>query len=345
MSTNEIRKDYLLNRWVIIAAGRRRRPTDFVGAGKRGEKGPCPFCPGNERMTPPATLVYLPSRRGIKKRKEREGTIHKNWVVRCFPNLYPALSPSAQALPGSEFTSRRAVGYHEILVESPRHDEHPSVARISQLVHAVHACLDRLQELSGRPHVKFVSIFRNHGMEAGASLSHAHMQLIATPMVPKLIQEELRASRGFWRRARGCAFCNILEKELRGPRLIGWNRSFVVFAPWASLNPFEFWIFPREHQPSPLAMGKTQVVDFARILRASLGGLRALLKDPPYNLGFHLAPVQGSFDYYHWHVEVYPRISIWAGFEKSTGMFINVVSPENAAEDLGKAVQRELEFI
>lgn len=345
MPANEIRKDYLLDRWVIIAAQRKKRPTDFVKKREEERGGTCPFCPENEHMTPPATLVYLPTPKGIKKEKDEGGKVHKGWLVRCFPNLYPALSPPAERMEGtkskSEFTREEAVGHHEVLVESPEHDEHPGVARIPQLIHVINASLDRVKDFSREPHVKFSLIFRNHGREAGASLSHAHMQLAAIPMIPRTIQEELDASEKFQRETGKCAFCDILEKESNGPRFIWQNENFLAFAPWASINPFEFWIFPKKHQLTPLDMTKEQTSDLAKILRVSLGGLKNLLNDPPYNFGFHIAPTQGAFEHYHWHIEVYPKIAVWAGFEKSTGMFINIVSPEDAAENMREIIQKE----
>ena len=345
MPANEIRKDYLLDRWVIIAPHRKKRPTDLVKKREEERRGICPFCPGNEQMTPLATLVYLPTTTGIKKEKDEGGRVHKGWLVRCFSNLYPALSPPTGQIQGAEskaeFIREEAMGHHEILVESPEHDEHPGIARIPQLIHVINASLDRVRDFSREPHVKFTLIFRNHGREAGASLSHAHMQLAAIPMIPRTIQEELDASEKFWREANKCIFCDILKKESNGPRFIWQNGNFLTFAPWASVNPFEFWIFPKKHQPTPLDMTKEQTSDLAEILRVSLGGLNNLLNDPPYNFGFHIAPTQGTFEHYHWHIEVYPKIAVWAGFEKSTGMFINIVSPEDAAENMRGIIQKE----
>ncbi len=348
MSINEMRKDYLLNRWVVIAAQRKRRPTDFVGRMKERKGGVCPLCPDHEHMTPPAVLVYLPSDGGIKKERDPNGFRHKNWLIRCVPNLYPAFVPpdNDKGVSVKESTIfPRAIGHHEVLVESPRHDEHPGVARVSQLVHVINAYLDRLNDLSIRTYVKYVSIFRNHGREAGASLSHAHTQLITTPLIPTTVNEELEASRKFWVKNEECAFCDILRKERDSPRFIWENNSFIVFAPWASVHPFEFWIFPKKHQSTLLNISQTETIALARALRVCFGGLRLLLKDPPYNFGFHIAPSKEAHSYYHWHLEVYPKLAVWAGFEKSTGMFINVVPPEDAAMNLVEATRKEEESV
>lgn len=346
MPTNELRKDYLLNRWVVIATERKRRPTDFVKKIKEETAGTCPFCPDHEMETPPAVLVYLPLNSEIKKDKDKNGYRHKNWLIRCVPNLYPAFSPpkdEEEAEAGARHTPLLAVGHHEILAESPRHEEHPNVARVSQLVHVINAYRDRLTELSAKNYVKYVSIFRNHQREAGASLSHAHSQIIATPSVPQIPAEELAASKKFWNKNKECIFCDILKKEKAGPRFIWENKSFEVFAPWASVHPFEFWIFPKKHQSTLLETSKNEVQALAECLRVSLGGLSSLLSDPPYNFGFHIAPKEevDARNYYHWHLEVYPRLAIWAGFEKSNGMFINTMSPEDAAKSLKEAFKAE----
>ncbi|RLI45441.1 galactose-1-phosphate uridylyltransferase [Candidatus Bathyarchaeota archaeon] len=346
MPTNELRKDYLLNRWAVIAVERKRRPTDFVKEPEEKKAVTCPFCPGNERMTPPAILVYVPSNGDIKKEKDQNGFRHKNWLIRCFSNLYPAFSPIQNGeIKKADSVFMNATGHHEVLVESPRHDEHPGVARISQLVYLINAYLDRLSEISAETYTKYVSIFRNHKRDAGASLSHAHSQLISTPLVPRIVSEELKASKSFWTENKRCIFCEILGKEKNSPRFIWENNGFVAFAPWASIHPFEFWIFPKRHQSTLLDMSRVEIKDLAMALRVCLGGLKSLLRDPPYNFGFHIAASEEDSDYYHWHLEVYPKLSIWAGFEKSTGMFINVVPPEDAAENLREAVKKEEKIV
>jgi len=343
MSFNEVRKDYLLDRWVVIATQRGRRPIEFAKQEREKAKiGVCPLCPGNEHITPPAVLVYLKSGKGVRKVKDNDGLRHKNWLIRCIPNLYPAFTPPEekvsrrQIMRSSDLVA--AVGHHEVLVETPVHEEHPSDANISQLVHVINAYADRIRKLSAKPYVQHVSIFRNHGLEAGASLSHAHSQIIATPFIPKIVKEELRASRKFWKQNKKCAFCDIVQKELDGPRFILENKGFVVFAPWASVDPLEFWIVPKKHQATLLEMTQNEVKTFAETLKKCLKGLKRLLNDPPYNFGFHLTINKDARKYYHWHLEVYPKLAVWAGFEKTTGMYINTVTPEAAAETLRKTI-------
>src|SRR3990170_884723 len=242
MPYNELRKDYLLDRWVVIATERGRRPTDFAKQKKeQAQASVCPMCPGNEHMTPPAVLVYLKQNGEIKKAKDENGFRPKNWLIRCVPNLFPAFAPpkdpadQANIMKSESFGC--AIGHHEVLVESPNHDDDPADAELPQLLHVINAYKDRLKELSAKPYVKYVSIFRNHKPEAGASLSHAHSQIIATPTVPRTVKEELAASKQQYKETGKCPFCTIIKQEQKSPRLIHQNKSFTVFAPYASIYP------------------------------------------------------------------------------------------------------------
>ncbi len=332
--SNEIRKDYLLDRWTIIASERAKRPTDFAGRPSRtAEDKACPFCPGNEQMTPPAYLLCVPSEDGVRMEKDSDTTRTTNWLVRCIPNLYAALTPRKAVDFADDGLLRRrdGVGAHGVIIESPNHDEHPGTARLEQLELVVQAYMDALQSFSDW---EYVQIFRNHGKEAGASLSHAHSQVIATPMIPKRVSDELQACRRWLKTEGSCPYCKIVEIERGGPRFIFENEGFVAFAPWASVHPFEFWIVPTRHQYTLLQLDATEKRAFSQILRACFGSLANALSDPPYSYGFHVAPNHGNYKYFHWHLEVYPKLSIQAGFEDSTDMFINVMPPETAAKSL-----------
>ena len=345
MPYNELRKDYLLNRWVVIATERARRPTDFnKQKTENANSAVCPMCVGNENMTPPALMLYLKEDGGLRKAQDPPVEERpRNWLVRCIPNLYPAFSPprqpqdTAQIIKSECFGS--AIGHHEVIIESPNHDEGPADAELPQLELVIRAYIDRVREISAKPYVKYVSIFRNYGQAAGASLSHAHSQIIATPLVPAMIQEELDASREFHGENGKCVFCEILKQEMKGPRLIHDGADFAVFAPYASINPMEFWIMPKKHASNILSLGDEEVSAFAKTLKASLKALKDLVNDPPYNYGFHLAINRGAEQYYHWHLELHPKLSIWAGFEISTGTYINTVTPETAAESLRKTIK------
>lgn len=344
MAYNELRKDYLLDRWVVIATERGRRPTDFANRERqKARQAVCPMCPGNEDMTPPARLVYVKSGNSFSKTADENCARIKDWLIRSIPNLFPAFSPPQEKINLRQImksnTLAMAIGHHEVIVESPNHDEHPADARIPQLTLVVKAYVDRLRELSNKPYVKYVSIFRNHGIEAGASLSHAHSQIIATPFVPIQVAEEQAASQRLWEKTSKCPYCDILSSEADGPRLILENKKYVAFAPYASVNPMEFWIIPKKHAPTLLDLTQNDMQMLAETIHSCLNALKRLTNDPPYNYGFHISLDKKAKDYFHWHLEVYPNLSIWAGFEKSTRMYINTVTPEIAAENMKNAIQ------
>lgn len=330
---NEFRKDYVLDRWVVIASERAKRPSDFQKR-SRGEidTEKCPFCPGNEHMTPPSFLTFLPSHLGGVTR-DVDGERTKDWLVRCIPNLYPAVTPRGRFSVKRESNlhmKSRGVGSHEVIIESPQHNDHPGKASLKQTMLMLKAYLRRLKELSKWD---YVSIFRNHGREAGASLSHPHSQIIATPMFPKRISDELLGCLNFLHEHNRCVFCEIADKERLGPRAIFENRSFIAFAPWASIYPFEFWVLPKKHQYTLLQLKKDELRDFAEALKVCFKTLSDVLHDPPYSYGFHTV-LNKKNSFFHWHLEVYPKLSIQAGFEKSTEIYINVTPPEVAAKSL-----------
>jgi UDPglucose--hexose-1-phosphate uridylyltransferase len=344
MLYNELRKDYLLDRWVVIATERSRRPTDFAKTRTSATSNcVCPMCVGNENMTPPATLLYLKNgEKIVSSRDPSTGERPKNWLIRCFPNLYPAFKPPKRSSDREKvFFSENfgsAIGHHEVIVETPNHDEFLSDAPLSQFELMINAYSNRLRELGAKSYVKHISIFRNYGVEAGASLSHAHSQIMATPMIPTTIQEELAASKTFHVVNGKCIFCDIMAQEKKGPRVVLENKHFFVFAPYASINPMEFWVFPKRHSAN-LSLKPAERTAFAMTLKTCLKALKDLLNDPPYNYGFHLALDSLNSEFYHWHLEVYPKLATWAGFEKSTGVFINTVTPETAAESLRKHIK------
>ena len=344
MPYNELRKDYLLDRWVVIATERSRRPTDFAKPKTSAASNcVCPLCVGNENMTPPATMLFLKKGvRIVRSQDPQVGERSKNWLIRCVPNLYPAFKPPEESMDREKiFFSDNfgsAIGHHEVIVETPNHEESPADASLRQLELLIDAYQVRLEELSVKSYVKHVSIFRNHGVEAGASLCHAHSQIIAIPMIPTTVQEELAASKAFYLANGKCVFCDILEQEKRGPRVVLENKYFFVFAPYASVNPIELWILPKRHSAN-LSLKSAEKKAFALTLKMCLKALKDLLNDPPYNFGFHLALDSLYSESYHWHLELYPKLATWAGFEKSTGVFINTVTPETAAESLRKHIK------
>lgn len=321
----ELRRDSLTGGWTIVAPARSRRP-----GGKRGSdagKGPCPFCPGNEHLTPPE--VWAESER--PRRKNGPG-----WSIRVVPNLYPALdlspSPEGEKRGGRSLPAR---GFHEVIVHSPRHDL--SLARMDpeSAYRLMRAYRSRYRALCAHPEVRQVLIILNHGREAGASLEHPHTQVFALPLVPRWVREEL----GRWRRARVCPLCAAVEEARREGRVVLENRTFAALAPYASRQPYETWFVPLRHGHDFSRAGDAQLRGMADALRRVLRGMAELHGDPPYNLWLHSAPCEGgAHAYFHWHLELVPRLTVTAGFEMASGLFINPVPPEEAAGKLREAL-------
>ncbi len=340
MSEPEIRRDAIADRWVIVAPHRAKRPK---GGGPQKQ---CPFCPGNEHMTPPAWLVYSRAGRDLVKLADKEGERVSNWIIRCFPNMFPALRsdlPFEERLGESPFfatTSYSGFGFHCVIVESPIHDAHPHDSSVKSLELVVEAYFDVMTKLSYEKGVKYVCLFRNYKPEAGTSIPHPHSQVVALPIVPSAVRREMDAARRYNRERGGCVYCDLIEVEVGSPRLVYADEHYVAVAPWASLSPYEVWIIPRRHEPSFINTHPKERRALARALKAILFALKKVANDPPYNFGFHVAPVRWKGESYHWHLEIHPRVAVWGGFELTSGMYINAIPPERAADELRAVMER-----
>lgn len=313
----ELRQDPFTGRWVIVAEGRAARPNEFAPHGGTAVE-VCPFCPGHEDLTPPATAVYP------------GGSTSEPWKVRVVPNKYPAVELSASGDRGEA-----AVGVHEVIIESPAHvtslsDISDEEARLTFV-----AFRDRLQALRQDPRLAYGLVFKNVRAEGGASLEHTHSQLIATSTVPADIQFEL-AKAGEHRMLHGrCALCDLIAGELQGARHVAETDRFVVFCAFGSRFPYEMWVLPRQHRESFEATPDAEIAELAELMRDLIRRLEARLDSPAYNFWIHNAPFRmSSHDDYHWRIELTPRMTRLAGFELGTGCFINPVSPERAAAQL-----------
>jgi UDPglucose--hexose-1-phosphate uridylyltransferase len=334
----ELRRDPITGEWVIIASERAKRPQDFHSqpdGEKEGESDPtakCPFCPGNERMTPPEVLAFRPPG------SQRDGP---GWWVRVMPNKYPALAVEGDLNKAGfgMYDWMNGVGAHEVIVETPDHSKGIAQLDLSQVEDVLWACRARYLDLKKDPRLKYILIFRNYGKVAGASLSHPHSQLIATPMVPGEVQAELLGAKRYEEYRDRCVYCDILRQEsTEGTRVVTENEEFIAFEPYASKYPFETWVLPKRHRASFAAISAEEQTAFAETLRDALRRIHVCLSDPPYNYTLHTAPCDsdGRHDF-HWHLEIFPRLTIAAGFEMGTGIYINVTPPEMAAECLRKA--------
>nr|MDO8079767.1 DUF4921 family protein [Candidatus Freyarchaeota archaeon] len=326
----EIRRDYLVNRWVIIAPERRRRPSDFkFDRGQRDDAEECPFCPGNEHMTTPAILLYIPKNGEIITDRDGDDIRRKGWILRVIKNMYPALSPSDKSEEFSEGLKfwRNGAGEHEVIIESPEHNGHIQVLDEKQLHLIFRAYRDRFNALKGLHFVKYISLFRNYGKAAGASLTHPHSQVIAVPMIPERMAEEVKVCEDSWN-GDTCIYDQVIESEVSSERFISENKNAVAFCPFASCTSFEVWVLPKRHLHNITQLTEMELKDFANLTRKILSAYHRILDDPPYNYAFQQTI---SNKEYHFHLRIYPRLITHAGFEISTGIIINAISPEDAA--------------
>jgi UDPglucose--hexose-1-phosphate uridylyltransferase len=328
----ELRKDPVHGRWVIIATERSRRPSDFAQEERRSVGGFCPLCEGNEDRTPPEVLAFrengaLPNSPG--------------WSLRVVPNKFPALRIEGDLDREGEgiYDKMNGIGAHEVVVETPHHSETLSTLPLKNVENVLWAYRERMVDLRRDHRLRYVMVFKNYGSAAGASLEHTHSQIIALPIVPTRVREEIEGAKNYFLYKDRCVFCDIIRQELRQrSRVITENSGFVSIAPFASRFPFETWILPKAHQTSYELMENSIYGQAAEILSDTLRRLRQVLDDPPYNYIIHTSssPEQDR-DYYHWHIEIMPKLTKVAGFEWGTGFYINPTPPEEAAEYLREA--------
>jgi UDPglucose--hexose-1-phosphate uridylyltransferase len=323
---NQLRLDPLSGRWVVVATNRAERPEAFLLPAARAEDDqgrPCPFCPGHEEATAPALETYGPT---------------GSWLVRVVPNLYPAFEgdePFVVANRGPVFTQATAGGIHEVLILSPEHDASWAMLSEEQVGLVMAALRDRIEEHSQQPNLRYSQAIVNSGREAGASLEHPHGQLLGMSFVPRELAEEQAR---FSRFAGNCLLCTTVSAEEGvGHRVIYADDRVVVVCPFWSAVPYEMLVVPRTHQARLYASPTEDLVSVGRALRSCLGQLRDRVGDVGYNIVFHSAPYRVN-EPFHWHVHVMPKATTRAGFEMGTGVAINVVPPEYAAEELRVSV-------
>lgn len=331
----EFRKDPVIGRWVIVAEERVDRPSQFVSPKDQTVgRDRCPFCPGREGETPPELLAF----------RDDWKPNGPGWWVRVVENKYPALSPKVELDRQGKgmYDYISGFGHHEVVIETPDHDADISTLPHRQVEELIWAYRDRYIELTRDNRVRFVLIFKNYGRTAGASIEHPHSQVIAMPAVPKRLAEELEGAEQYYNIKDRCVFCDMVREEAQNgaARLVNENNAFICFVPFAARFPYEICILPKTHQSHFADITKEQVMGLGRLLKESLNQLASALDHPPYNLMFHTAPPTiGRVEYYHWHIEILPRLTTPAGFEWGSGFYINPVSPEESARQL-----REIRF-
>ncbi len=316
----QLRRDPIAGRWVVIAPERADRPSAFLRRTAEPDEGVCPFCVGNEKMTPPEVLA------------RREGGA---WTLRVVPNRYPALRTEIQMSRSGHglFDSMAGVGAHEVVIETSDHLATLASLPAAQIESVLRAWQERTADLARDVRLQSMIVFKNHGTPAGATLHHAHSQLIALPFVPETLASELAAARRHFADKERCVFCDVLAQELsEKERVVLENESMVVLSPWAARSPFELSILPRRHGSSFESANGQELPALADALRTILRKIDVALENPAYNLYLHTMPLrEPPNDFYHWHLELKPVLSQQAGFEWATGCYVNPTAPEEAA--------------
>ncbi|HEX3113701.1 MAG TPA: galactose-1-phosphate uridylyltransferase [Candidatus Eisenbacteria bacterium] len=327
----ELRKDPVVGRWIILSSERRLRPSDFQDAdppASNGGRETCPFCPGHEAHTPPEILAF----------RDHGAPNEPGWTTRVFPNKFPALRVEETLERRGEglYDRMSGVGAHEVIVESPEHEKDLSELPAEQIERVLEAYKERILDLKKDARLQYVLVFKNAGRKAGASLEHGHSQLIATPIVPRVVMEELEGSRAHWEAKERCVFCDMIDHERKdGRRVVLETEGFLAIEPYAPRFPFETWILPRRHRAGYEDASTQDLKGFASILKETLGRIRRALDHPHYNFVLHTAPwTTGERDSYHWHLEIMPKRTPAAGFEWGSGFHINPTAPEEAADYL-----------
>jgi len=325
----ELRKDPILGRWIIISKERGKRPTDFIVETNSTKGGFCPLCPGNENTTPPEVLAYG---------RESGPPNSPGWKLRVVPNKYPALIIEGELGKEGEgiYDKMNGIGAHEVIVESPNHEDSLANLPPEKLKQIFWAFRDRIIDLGRDPRFRYVMVFKNYGRAAGASLEHSHSQLVALPILPRMIVSELDGSLSYYRYKERCIFCDIIRQEIKeDTRIVCQNDKFITIAPYAPRSPFEMWILPKEHSSSYTSLDEQGFASLSDIFSESMRRLDKCIPGVPYNFVLHTAPLRSPhLEHFHWHFEIMPKLTNIAGFEWGSGFYINPTPPEDAAKFL-----------
>lgn len=339
----ELRKDPILGRWVIIATERSKRPGSYLIEKEPYESDPkdCPFCYGHEKMTPPEIEA-------LRSRRSKANT--PGWKVRVVPNKYPALGIDAPLKKKGLglFDMMTNFGANEVVIETPDHKREIFDQSTEEIVDWISVIQNRVEDLHKDLRFRYLLVFKNKGREAGASISHPHHQIIATPVTPKRVREELQGAEAYFKLKERCIFCDLIDQELASKqRIVYENEAFVSFCPYASRFPFEIWILPRHHCIDFYdKIVKNDIELLASVLKNTISKLNKVLNGPEYNYLIHVSPNRFErrgywktiHDDFHWHIELFPRLTRTAGFEWGTGFYINPTAPEDAAKALRETV-------
>lgn len=332
---SEIRQDIVTGDWVVIASRRSQRPEAFA--------------PRETADTLEDSIHDCVFENPEKTGQESDLLVYRDnlgdWTLRVFPNKYPAVLPDVAAMGREEgpYFAMPGVGSHEVVVYRD-HFQDPGSFAVLRAAEMMDAFQERYLDLMCRKNIRYISIIHNHGRLAGASITHPHSQIFAIPVISPYIRQELEGAQQYARATQSCAYCTALEYDMTDRRRVVFeNAEFIAICPFASRSAFEVWVLPKVHQPYFERIKDAQKVSLAEVFSTALRAISTTLHKPDYNFYLHTAPCDGKdYAHFHWHWEILPKTSTWAGFELSTGVEISTMLPERAAELLRHSTQREL---
>ncbi|MFC1992131.1 galactose-1-phosphate uridylyltransferase [Chloroflexota bacterium] len=333
---SELRQDPTTREWVILAPERARRPQQ-TSIKKRAEVLPdwdesCPFCPGNEEQTPDEVLI-IPASSG-----------DSNWDVRVVPNRFAALTPEGSNIRIEEGHLARKMdgfGVHEVIIETPSHNTPMALKPYEQVEKVLAAYQQRYNTLKKDPKLEFITIFKNHGRESGTSLAHPHSQLVATPIITPYYHRRFDVAVDYYADTGRCLYCDVLVGEMeRRERILAETEQFIIFHPYASRVAYETWIIPKGHCSSFGLSPEEHRAELAMVLKDSLLCLYRGLDNPAFNLMVDTTITKDEENpYSHWHIRIVPRLSMIAGFEMGSGIYVNTALPEDTAKSMKEMAQ------
>lgn len=335
---HELRKDPLMNRWIAVLSDS-MSPGEYHLQDEETKESECILCSGREKETPPEITAI----RGNGSNPNEPG-----WLARVIPSFKPILHVEGElGRRGVGMYDRmNSIGANEIIIETPEHNKSSGDMGFEQIIRVFSLYKERINDLEKDLRLRYILIYKNSGREAGAVYSHPHSQIIATPIIPRRIKEELDGAKQYYSYKERCIFCDIIREELRdGQRVIFETKKFIAFCPYAQISSFEFCIIPKRHSCAFQEINSEEMEDLALMLSAMMKKLGTILKNPPYNYIIHTAPNMiprrnhwhTLGEDFHWHIEVTPRLTRVSGFEWGSGFYVITTSPEDAAKYLREA--------
>ncbi len=334
----EVRRDLVKNNWVAVANDRALRPNDFPiarrGFNTCGEaSGSCPFCEGNEALTPPEITAW----RTGEQQADTPG-----WLIRTIPNKFSAFSLEGQLEEKRNgiYPCYNGLGQHEVLVETPEHGVEYHSLELERIEKIISMLKERYNVLAEEPRIKYIQIYKNRGMLAGASLEHSHSQIVGLPFAPM----ENQGLPQFYKEKGRCLLCEILKQEQdKKERIIYEGESYIIICPYAPRFAYESWIVPKRHTEHFGQISPAEEKELAFLTKKFTMAMLQCLDNPSYNFVINTAPVNVSYEPgYHWYMEVTPRLLVSAAVENATGVYINPVAPELAAGMLKESLMAVL---